>query len=258
MHWPATNLRELGGYPTPDGTIRRGVLFRGGRMNELDAEGLAVHRGLGLRTILDLRRPDEVAEAPTPRFGGERNVHISVSNDTNAFGVAAAQADDPGQASEVLATAAAYYRSLVVEQLPRWRPVVDHVLDADGSPLLFHCTAGKDRTGFLAAMLLKFLDVDDATVFEDFELTNSVRKPWVDERLEHHRRRIADERGLDPDEVPMASLDAWRTLMTAPAPWLQAAFDAVGSTYGDWHTMRREGLGVDDDRLAAWRSRVVE
>lgn len=258
MHWPDTNLRELGGYATPHGTVRRGVLYRGGRMNELADDGLAVYRRLGLHTIVDLRRPDEVDDAPTPRFGDERIVHISVSTGNNAFAEAAAKADDPDTASEVLATAAAYYRSLVTERLPLWQPVFDAILDADGAPVLFHCTAGKDRTGFLAAALLKLLDVDDETVLDDFALTNAVRRPWVDQRVEFHRNRMATERGLHPDQIPLATLDAWRAIMSAPVEWMHEVLDTVRTEYGDWHTLRRDGLGIGDDRLEAWRRAVVE
>jgi protein-tyrosine phosphatase len=258
VHWPATNLRELGGYATPHGRVRRGVLFRGGRMDELDDEGTAVYRGLGLHTVVDLRRPDEVAVAPTPRFGDERNVHLSVSTGTNAFAEAAARADDPETAAEVLAKAGEYYRSLVTDRLPLWQPVFDAILAAEGAPVLFHCTAGKDRTGFVAAALLKFLDVDDEVVVEDYELTTIVRRPWVEERLEYHRRRLAGERGIALDEVDSASLDAWRALMSAPVDLLRESFAAVDEHFGGWHAFRREGLGITDDRLAAWRAAVVE
>ena len=257
MHWPATNLRELGGYATPHGPVRRGTLFRCGRMDELGADGHDVYRRLRLHTIVDLRRPDEVAEAPTPRFGDERNVHLSVSTGDNAFAEAAAKANDPETAGDVLATAAGYYRALVTERLPLWRPVFDTILAAEGAPVLFHCTAGKDRTGFVAAALLKFLDVDDATVFADYELTNTVRAPWVEQRLEHHRHRIAEERGIEPAAVDPSSLDAWRSLMSAPVELLRESFAAVDEHFGDWHTLRRDGLGIDDDRLAAWRAVVV-
>jgi protein-tyrosine phosphatase len=258
VHWAATNLRELGGYVTPHGPVRRGVLYRGGRMDELDDDGLAVYRSLQLHTIVDLRRPDEIASMPTPVFGDERNVHLSVSTGNNAFAEAAAKADDPATAPEVLATAGDYFRSLVTERLHLWRPVVDTVFEAEGEPVLFHCTAGKDRTGFLAALLLKFLDVDDATVFADFEMTTHVRAPFVEQRLEERRRELAAEQGIEPDDVAPESMEAWRHLMSSPPEFLRASFEVVERDYGDWHTLRREGLGIDDDRLDAWRGRVID
>ena len=134
----------------------------------------------------------------------------------------------------------------------------DTIFAAEGAPVLFHCTAGKDRTGFVAAALLKFLDADDDVVFDDYGLTTAVRGPWVEQRLEFHRRHIAEEQGIDPTEVPAASLEAWRALMTAPLELLQESFSAVEEHFGDWHAFRRDGLGIDDDRLAAWRTTVIE
>lgn len=257
IHWAPTNLRELGGYETPHGTIRRGVIFRGGRMDELDPEGLAVYRALRLHTIIDLRRPDEIDAMPTPAFGTERIVRLSVSTGHNAFAEAAAQADDPATAPAVLATAGNYFRSLVSERLHLWRPVVETVLDAAGEPVLFHCTAGKDRTGFLAAMLLKFLDVDDAVVLDDFVMTTRVRASFIDARLEQRRFELAAAMGIEPADVAPESLAAWRHLMSSPPEFLQASFEVVDREWGDWHRLRRDGLGIDDDRLAAWRERIL-
>lgn len=227
-------------------------------MDELDDDGMAVYRNLRLHTIVDLRRPDEVAEAPTPRFGDERNVHLSVSTGNNAFAEASARADHPDGADEVLAKAGEYYRSLVTERLPLWKPVFDAILDAGGAPVLFHCTAGKDRTGFVAAALLKFLDVDDEVVFADYALTTAVRAPYVERRLEHHRTRMAELHGVHPDDVATSSIEAWRLLMSAPVELLQVSFDAVAEDWGGWHDMRRHGLGIADERLAAWRRAVVD
>lgn len=226
-------------------------------MDELDDEGLAVYRGLGLTTIIDLRRPDEVEAMPTPAFGTERIMHLSVSIGTNAFAEAAALADDPATAHEVLATAGDYFRSLVTDRLHLWQPVVEAILDAAGEPLLFHCTAGKDRTGFLAAMLLKFLDVDDDVVLADFVLTTTVRAPFTEQRLAARREEIAATLGIDPDEVAPASMEAWRHLMSSPPEFLQTSLDVVARDWGDWHRLRREGLGIDDDRLATWRDRIL-
>jgi protein-tyrosine phosphatase len=181
-----------------------------------------------------------------------------VSTGSNAFAEAAARADDPATAGEVLERAADYFRLIVTERLGLWKPVFETLLDAEGEPVLFHCTAGKDRTGFMAAALLKFLDADDELVFEDFELSTHVRRPWAEERLEFHRQRVAAEQGIDAGQVASESLDAWWSLMTAPPEFLRSTFAAVDETFGDWHTMRREGLGISDDRLAAWRSQIVE
>ena len=96
VHVPSTNLRELGGYQTRDGSfVKYGCIFRCGHMSELTSEEEDMYRGLKLGLIIDLRRDDEVAERPTPLFGSEENIHISVSDPDNAFAEAAAKAAEP-------------------------------------------------------------------------------------------------------------------------------------------------------------------
>lgn len=256
---PSANLRDLGGYENTEGRrVRPGALYRSGHMAELTEDEHATFVGLGLRAIVDLRRDDEVAERPTPQFGDETNHHLSVSHGDESFAAAAARISEPDSAEIVLAAAAGYYRDSIAERLERFRPVFDRIIDDAHHPLLFHCTAGKDRTGIVAAAILKFLDVDDETVMADFLLTNQVRAPYADERVEFHRNRLATEQGIDPADVSTHSLEAMRTLMLVDRSFLDATFEAVTTEWGDWHTMRREGLGIDDQRLAAFRSAVLE
>ena len=129
-------------------------------MSELSPEEEDIYRSLKLRLIIDLRRDDEVTERPTPSFGSEDNIHISVSDPDNAFAEAAAKAHEEGAEKLILADAVRYYREVVTDNLHRYIPVFEQIFDAENHPVLFHCTAGKDRTGFVAAALLKFLGVD--------------------------------------------------------------------------------------------------
>ncbi len=259
VHLPDTNLRELGGYRTADGRrVKEGVLFRGGRMNELDESAHATYRRLGLHTIIDLRRPDEVEDAPTPTFGNETNLHLSVSHGDNTFAEAAARIDEPEAATRMVDMAAEYYSNLVRNSIPVFVPVFDAILDARGEPLLFHCTAGKDRTGFVAAALLSWLEVDQQTVMADYMYTAVVRAAALDERVEFHRRRLATERGIPESDVPDGPLQAMRALMSVDEKLLQTSIDAIEELYGDWHGLRREALGISDDRLGVWAEQVLE
>mgnify|MGYP005722073053 FL=1 len=126
VHVPSSNLRELGGYQTADGSfIRYGLIFRCGHMSELTPEEEDIYRSLKLRLIVDLRRDDEVAERPTPSFSSEDNIHISVSDPDNAFAEAAAKAHEPDAENLILADATRYYREVVTDNLHRYIPVFD-------------------------------------------------------------------------------------------------------------------------------------
>jgi protein-tyrosine phosphatase len=254
----SANLRDLGGLPTGDGgEVRRGRLFRSGHLHELTVAELATLRGLGLRTVVDLRRPVEVDERPTPTLDGVRRVHVSTSADDNEFAVVAANMTDPAMADRAAGLARAYNRSIVVHHLHRYVPAFEVLVDPAAGPALFHCTAGKDRTGFVAAALLGMLGVDDEHILADHELSDEIRREWVAERLEAIRTRIADERGIDPAEVTDRDLHVARVMLGADRANIAAALAAVVEVYGDWHRFRRDGLGIDDGRFAAWRVTVV-
>ena len=259
IHVPTTNLRELGGYETNDGlVVRYGLFFRCGRMNELTAEEHNIYRDLQLKMIVDLRRDDEVADSPTPLFGDEHNLHISVSDPNNPFAEAAAKAHEPDAGTLILADAVRYYREVVTHNLHRYIPVFDQIFDVDNLPLLFHCTAGKDRTGFVAAAILKFLGVPDETVFADYLLTNELMGKRTEERLKIWAKRISKEKGIPVADVDGEALNALRILMLTHADMLQATFDAVDESFGSWDEMRRQGLQISDERMEMFRSFVLE
>ena len=258
VHVPSSNLRELGGYQTKDGLfIKYGCIFRCGHMSELTPIEEETYRSLKLQLVIDLRRDDEVAERPTPFFGTEQNVHISVSDPDNAFAEAAAKAHEPDAQNLILADATRYYREVVTDNLHRYIPVFDKIFDADNHPVLFHCTAGKDRTGFVAAAILKFLGVDDETVFADYLLTNELLGKRTEERLKVWAKRMSREQGIALDEVDGEALSALRILMLTHSDMLQSTFDAVNELFGSWDEMRRTGLGISDERMNAFRSVVL-
>ena len=258
VHVPSSNLRELGGYQATDGSfIKYGLIFRCGHMSELTPEEEDIYRSLKLRLIVDLRRDDEVAERPTPSFSSEDNIHISVSDPDNAFAEAAAKAHEPDAENLILADATRYYREVVTDNLHRYIPVFDKIFDVDNHPVLFHCTAGKDRTGFVAAAILKFLGVDDETVFADYLLTNELLGKRTEERLKVWAKRMSSEQGIAIDEVDGEALNALRILMLTHSDMLQSTFDAVNELFGSWDEMRRTGLGISDERMDAFRSAVL-
>jgi len=258
VHLPISNLRELGGYQTTDGrTIKKGILYRCGHMSELTPEQVDIYRALKLRTIIDLRRDDEVADRPTPKFGDETNMHLSVSSPDNAFAEAAARAHEPDAAKLILGEAVRYYTEIITHNIHRYTPVMEHIFNSDNLPLLFHCTAGKDRTGFVAAAILKFLDVPDDAVIEDYLLTNELLEDRANERVTVWRKRLATERGIDEDDVDPESLYALRTLMLTHRDMIQATFTAVAEKYGTWHNLRRVALSISDTQLEAFKSHVL-
>ncbi len=252
------NLRDLGGLPTSDGrTVRTGRLFRSGYLCDLDGPSLATVEGLGLRTIVDLRRPDEAEQRPHPDLDGTEVVHISVSADDNEFAVLANLVEFDPEAIPGPTLIADYFRNSVRTRLDRYREVFDLATDPDRHPLLFNCTAGKDRTGFVGGILLRLLGVAEDLAIADYLLSNDIRRPWLQEREDRHRQVIADRLGVESDDVPDEQLVNTRAMMWCHADYLTASFATVVDDWGTWEAFRRDGLGIDDARIDAFHNSML-
>jgi protein-tyrosine phosphatase len=167
----AHNVRDLGGYPLADGrTIAWRRLLRGDGLHGLTADDLAVLAPLGLATVIDLRRDDEVAERgtfPTERLPVEL-VRLPVLDTTwmELDRPDFSTADDPEVAFLCWA-----YEDMVTEGGPTFGAALSRLARPGALPAIFHCAAGKDRTGILAALLLTAIGVDDEVVAADYALT---------------------------------------------------------------------------------------
>jgi rhodanese-related sulfurtransferase len=162
----AFNFRDLGGYPTGDGrTTRWGRLFRSDTLHELTEDDVAVLRGLGLATIIDLRTSRELERTGRGPLAPEPMTyrHLSVIRDGEGEAVAA-----PVPEGEDLCERYLWYLEVGRQPLVDSLALISEPADL---PLVFHCAAGKDRTGVLAALVLDILGVDAEVVVADYFLT---------------------------------------------------------------------------------------
>jgi protein-tyrosine phosphatase len=166
------NFRDLGGYATKDGRrVKWHSLYRSGAMDRLSDAHFAQLRTLGLRTICDFRSQDERTNAPTSweRLEGvrywSRDYHHGIG-DLNRLLAAdtITLAGDRAVMSDI-------YRRLPLEQEAAYRELFA-MLARGELPLLFNCSAGKDRTGLAAALVLTALGVPYDLIVEDYELSN--------------------------------------------------------------------------------------
>jgi len=251
------NLRDLGGVPTLDGRmVRTGRIFRSGYLCDLDGPPRTALDGLGLRTILDLRRTSEIADRPHPELHDCTVEHHIVSSDDNEFAVVANRLADP-DGIDGPASVATYFSRSVTHRLDAFRPVFQAATDPARHPLLFNCTAGKDRTGFVGAVLLSLLGVDRETVIADYMLSNEVRRPWLEERQDRHREHLANYLGVDPDDLDDDLLENSRALLWCQVPFIEASLVAIDDGWDSWGDFRRDGLGIDDDRFAEFRDALL-
>ena len=166
------NFRDIGGYHAGDGrTIRWGRYFRAGRQDRMTLADLEKAATLRVRTQIDLRRPDEIRESGRGPFGtlGARYVGLSVLPDGSYE-----------QLNRETGTLGERYLAYFQYAAEPWRGVFEVLANNARYPVLLHCTAGKDRTGVITALLLSILGVDRAVIEADFALTNRDVRRHVD------------------------------------------------------------------------------
>lgn len=231
----ASNFRDLGGYPGRGGSpVRWRRLFRSDHLAALDETDRAALAALGIGLALDFRGVGERAAASYALPGIVQHalpIEPTVSIRLQQR-IAAGEPLDARIAADLMVD---LYREFVDAQAHRYADFFGHLLAAD-APLVFHCTAGKDRTGFAAALLLLALGVPQDWVEQDYLLTNAVFAPPV----------FADD---DP------TADAMRVLWRVDARFLSAALLAIERDQGgiDAYLSRRLGLGERERAALAAR-----
>ena len=168
------NVRDLGGLPTEGGrTTRRGLLFRGDGVHRLAGADLDAARALGLRTVIDLRTEGEIER------GGRFPVDAYRVDWHHLPMIRRMWSED-----DLVATsgAADFLRDRYVEMLTDGASSLPRIVEvvADGAPALFHCAAGKDRTGVVAAVLLSLVGVPRDVIADDYHLTAGAMGTFVD------------------------------------------------------------------------------
>ncbi|GAA4373618.1 tyrosine-protein phosphatase [Nocardioides caricicola] len=241
----ADNFRDVAGdghgHPTRDGgNVRRGVYFRSNelQLTHEDAESLA---GLGITHIHDLRGQMEVDAHPDVAVPGATWHHVEVTGIPTEMVSGLA---DAAAAERVMREVYdAFVRSPQARESYR-RLLTD--LATEPLPQLFHCTAGKDRTGWAAVLLLEIAGVERETIVADYLLTNEVSSATRAKYL----ALIGEHLGADKVAV-------YEPTMVVEESFLQAAYDAVDELYGSIDGYLRDGLGLDDETIGALRARLV-
>jgi protein-tyrosine phosphatase len=248
----ATNFRSLGGLPAAGGRrIRPYALMRADRLIGLDERDWNALARAGLATICDLRSEAERAEHPN-RLPSGLEVHelnCRVNNDLRADpSLGRLMLDDPSArgAERVMIEIYRRFPGYMGTTLTR---VVERLL-AGGAPMLVHCSAGKDRTGFVVAMLLHALEVPEPLIREDYLAS----KRWPG--AVHHRASLAARLGRF---MPAAELEAAvDTVIDVREVYLDAALEALRSEYGTVSRYLERAAGLDAARLEALRDRLLE
>lgn len=237
----ASNVRDLGGWPTADGRrVAFGRVFRSAALARLtDADCVAL-AGIGLRTVCDFRGNRERERAPSRLRGLDwLQVHALPIEPTVGGSLSDILATREATGEDVLSLLRRAYLAYVFDCGHRYAAMFSLILEGDRLPLLFHCSAGKDRTGFAAALLLTALGVPWESVVEDYLAT---RRLW---RSDAELAR----------ELPAA---VGEKLLGVHPEILQAAFDAIRREFGGTDAYFARVLGLDAGRRERLRDLLLE
>lgn len=250
------NLRDVGGYATCDGgRVRKGLLYRSEQLGHVAGADMPELAGLGLKKIYDLRTAAERAALPDEVPAGAQDVVEDVLAD--AKGAAPAQLlqllADPPKANimlgggKIVQVFEQSYREFI--SLPSARmgfaQMFGELADAANLPALFHCTTGKDRTGWAAAALLTLCGVSDESVVEDYLRSNDFIMP-------EYQAMIDKYVGLGVEK------DILLAILGVRREYLEAAFAAMRAEFGGITDYFAKGLGIDQAIQQVLRAHLVE
>lgn len=225
------NLRELGAYPTADGRFTRsGVLFRSEAFFRLSSDAIdRLFQSLNLATIIDLRSNQErQMQGFVENSEGRKLLHlplldVSVDSDLDR--------DQPDYLTHV-------YRSILASEPPSLREALSTIANPDNWPLLFHCAAGKDRTGIVAILTLALANVPDDLIAADYALT------------EHALQRVLAAK--DPSLDPVSWRDLPPTVIGSTPQTALSTLSFIKESYGSAANYLL-ALGLDRELLERFR-----
>ena len=243
----AFNTRELGGYKTTDGrSVKWGVLFRSDKLSDISDNDQKYLQSLGIKRIVDFRSTGEKTEDPNiiPEGINYIETPINVDGAMRSKIEAVLKGETNKEVKSFLVDA---NKEFVTNYTSVYEDFLRGLIDEDG-PTLFHCTAGKDRAGFAAAITLIALGVSKEDVIEDYMKTNIFTKDKIDEMI---------------DKIKLMSLyqadaEILRPLIGVERIYIETAFKTAEEKYGSLENFIREGLNISDEEIQILRNKFVE
>jgi protein-tyrosine phosphatase len=237
------NFRDMGGYEAQDGRkLKWGKLYRSGSMGDLTPAAYAQLTALGVRFICDLRtqpereaHPVDVSLLPHSNYW-TRDYDLSFGDMRHVFTAHGSTAAD---ARLAMINA---YKHLAYEQAPAYVELFRAIVGGE-LPLIFNCSAGKDRTGVAAALILGVLGVSDDVIVEDFLLTNTT----------------LDRRGMTsrPHMVEM-NLEVADVLLSVEADYMHTTLATLREAHGSVEGFVRTELGLSEGDIARLKDLLLE
>ncbi|WP_176590837.1 tyrosine-protein phosphatase [Sphingobium sp. EM0848] len=246
----APNFRDIGGYRTSDGHwVKPGLIYRSDQLDRLSDGDLAAIGALKPGLLVDLRTETERKREPDRVPPAVRQQILDVAADSSGSlggDMRKAQAAiASGQGAALLAAANRDFVSLPSARAA-YGTLLRQLAEGNDGPLIYHCTAGKDRTGWATAIILTLLGVPQETVMADYLASN-------------HYLQAKNEATIATLKASGAAFDPafLEPVLTVRPEYLQSAFDEVQRRYGSFDAYVRDGLGLSQSDIAALRRRYL-
>jgi len=227
------NVRDLGGYAATSGETLWRRILRADGLHRLDDEGMGTLVAEGVTTVIDLRHDDELAKQPNPFSANPSVAYHNVSLFSQLV-----PTREPG--GDLLLE---LYKTALAQRQPAIAQVLTIIANAPEGTVLFHCTAGKDRTGIISALLLAVVGVEAALIVDDYALTGAMIAPMVEEIIADAAARGADA-------------EAFRPLLASEPATMAATIVHLESTYGS-AAAYLESIGLEPATIERLRHRLM-
>jgi protein-tyrosine phosphatase len=252
------NLRDLGGYKTSDSsTIRRAVLYRSNQLYHISTTDMQKLSTLKWKNDFDLRTVQERTAKPDELPSGVHNVSLDMLADASEenWVKLGDLLNDPkrvssvagGGTAEAITTMKQIYCDMVTlaSSKAALKQLYTALAQSGSTPAVFHCSSGKDRTGWATAALLSILGVPRETIIKDFVRSNDYILP-MNKNVIDDFVKAGGEPGIPP------------AIIGVKAEYLEAAFKEVQRIYGSMDRYFSEGLGIDAAKQKALRDAFLE
>ncbi len=231
------NFRDLGGYITKTGRqVKWGKIYRSADISKLTDQDLVTLIALNLKMDCDLRGEKESEAAPDRLPEGVEYMLLPAGSEN--IGTATASYDRYMKGIETADSFMRVFYARTDHLAKKYKPMFDALLKlGNDQALLFHCTAGKDRTGIGAALILYVLGVDEETILKDYELTNLYRKEY-----NHKMIKTLMNKGLSEETA--------NYMMSAQAKFLKNAIEAIKNDFGSLDLFLLNEMELTADKKA--------
>ena len=219
--------------------MKEGLLFRSDVLYHLNPKEKALLRDNKIKVIIDLRGKDEVEHLKDTNIKAIKFINLPLLPEKKE--------DEPSPIVTIkhmtLPDMAYAYRQLVGRDIKdSWSKIFNILLDNNSGPVLFHCSAGKDRTGVVTAVILTALGIDKETIYQDYLLTN--------ERPLYYKKMALE---MDPE-----SREIFLEYFQAKKEYLDAAFDEINKIYGSFDNFLLETCLIDNNKLAILKDKYLK